>query len=71
MATTPKTTGFNVPCSRCGATNNEGPEGLSINVGNLTMTCRSCDEEVTRSDLQAMIADAQRLLRWLNAAATV
>ena len=69
--TTSKATGFKVPCPHCGATNNEGPEGLSLNVGDLTLTCRACDEEVTTRDLQAMVDDAQRLIRWLAAAASI
>ena len=49
MATATKSkTGFNVPCPHCGATNTEdSADGLTVNVGNLVMTCRSCDEEVT------------------------
>jgi uncharacterized protein (DUF983 family) len=63
MATATKT-GFAVPCPHCGAA-----EGLSIAVHDLSLTCTECSEEVTRDDLRRLIADASRLLRWLDAAA--
>lgn len=71
MASVTRAAGFKVPCPHCGATNSEGPEGITLNVGDLSMTCRSCDEEVGVRDLQAMVDDAQRLIRWLQAAGTV
>ena len=66
MASAAKVQGFPVPCPHCGA-----PEALSVAVHDLHLTCTSCDEEVTRSDLEKLIEDARRLIRWLDAAATV
>jgi hypothetical protein len=71
MATAAKATGFDVPCPLCGATNHEGPEGLSLNVGDLSLTCRACDGEVSVKDLERLVAETQRLIRWLGMAAEV
>jgi endogenous inhibitor of DNA gyrase (YacG/DUF329 family) len=64
-------TGFKVPCPHCGAIGSEEDDGLTIEVGTLTLKCSACSEEVTVRDLQAMVDDAQRLIRWLAAAETV
>lgn len=55
--------GFRVPCPHCGAT-----EGLNVKVLDLAVECPECSEPVTRQDLQRLIDDAGRLLRWLAAA---
>jgi uncharacterized protein (DUF983 family) len=64
MAAT-KAPGFKVPCPHCGAT-----EGITVAVHDLTLTCAECGERVTIADLQSLIDDAQRLIRWLQSAAT-
>jgi len=72
MATaTSKATGFKVPCPHCGAIGTDESEGLIVEVGTLTLKCQACGEEVTVRDLQAMVDDAQRLIRWLAAAGQV
>ena len=72
MATASKTaTGFKVPCPKCGAIGTETDDGLVVELGTLTLRCAACTEEVTVRDLQAMVNDAQRLIRWLDAAAAV
>ena len=64
MAT--KSTGFNVPCPLCGAT-----EGLILTLNDLVLSCTECNEEVTVANLQSLVAETQRLIRWLAAAGTV
>ena len=64
-------TGFRVPCPHCGAIGTADDEGLTIEVGTLTLKCSACSEEVAVGDLQTMVADAQRLIRWLAAAGTI
>ena len=66
MMATQTTTGFKVSCPHCGAT-----EALAIKAHDMTVECGDCGEEVTRDDLNRAIAEAQRLLRWLDLAATV
>ncbi len=64
-ATETKTTdGIACPCPLCGAT-----EGLVVRVADLTVECSECSEAVDRAALGAMIAAAQRLIRWLDLAA--
>ena len=64
MATATKTrAGFRVCCPHCGAV-----EGLVIQVHDLTVTCRECDEETTRDDLERLRDDCDRLLCWLTLA---
>ena len=60
---TATTTGFKIPCVHCGAA-----EGLAVRLHDLTVQCGECSEEVTRKDLDRLVADVQRLLRWLDAA---
>lgn len=65
MATATKTAkGFKVACPHCGAN-----EGLTVKLHDLTVECGECSEEVTKTDLQKMVDDALRLMRWLDAAA--
>ena len=72
MATATKAaTGFQVPCPLCGAIGSATDDGLVVELGTLTLRCAACTEEVSVADLQAMVNDAQRLIRWLAAAATV
>jgi uncharacterized protein (DUF983 family) len=69
MATATKSrTGFQIACPHCGAS---GEEGLTITAANLNVACSSCGEDVTRGDLERMVAEAQRLLRWLELAETI
>jgi hypothetical protein len=65
-ATKSKTTGFRVPCPECGHL-----EGLCVRVHDLVVTCTECSTDIERAALEAMVADAQRLLRLLDAAASV
>jgi hypothetical protein len=71
-ATTPKAAGWRIPCVHCGAVaDDDGDGGLDVRLADLSVRCPNCDEEVTRADLERLVADAQRLLRWLDAAAAV
>jgi hypothetical protein len=54
---------FLIPCVHCGAR-----EGLVVQLHDLVVTCRECDEETTRGDIERLVADARRLLAWLGAA---
>ena len=65
MATTTQATGFALGCPHCGAA-----EGLAIKAHDLSLECTECSEPVDRDDLNRIIAEAQRLLRWLDLAAT-
>jgi hypothetical protein len=63
-ATATKTTaGFKVPCPLCGHAT-----GLAVRAHDLTLTCTECSEDVERSAVERMVADALRLLKWLDAA---
>ena len=62
---TQTTTGFALGCPHCGAT-----EALTIKVSDLAVECGDCGETITRDDLNRAISEAQRLLRWLDLAAT-
>ena len=59
-------TAFRVPCPLCGAA-----EGLCVRLHTLSLFCEECGEEVARVELQRLIDEADRLLRWLDAADTV
>jgi hypothetical protein len=70
-ATTPKA-GFSIPCPRCGcAPDDEGDGGLNVRLSDLAVLCPGCDEVITRADFERLAAEVGRLLRWLDAAATV
>jgi hypothetical protein len=56
-----------VGCPKCG----DVEAGLAFGLGDGQLFCRGCDEEVTRADLERVIAEAQRLIRFLDMAATV
>ncbi|MCA1685718.1 MAG: hypothetical protein LC745_06965 [Planctomycetia bacterium] len=66
MASVKTKTGFSVSCPKCGAL-----EGLNVVLHSLAVECSERSEEVTRADLERMIADARRLLAWLDLAETV
>lgn len=69
MATaTKKTTGFRIPCPHCTAGIDDGQTTLKIDLSTVKVVCSECEETVTRDDLRNLIADAQRLLRWLEMA---
>ncbi|MFO0957505.1 MAG: hypothetical protein U0800_08560 [Isosphaeraceae bacterium] len=59
---------FKLPCPKCGSVSDD-TEGLVLVLGTLGLECRNCGEAIGRDDLAGMIAEAQRLLRFLDAAA--
>lgn len=64
-AKTPK--GFEgLRCPHCGET-----DTLSVQVDDLTLSCRECSEDVTRADVEAVIDAYSRLLKWIDSAAAV
>ena len=68
---TKTTTGFKVPCPLCGAIGTDEDDGLIIEVGTLTLKCQACSEEVSVNDLETLVSDTERLIRWLAAAGSV
>ena len=68
---TKTTTGFKVPCPLCGAIGTDEDDGLTVDVGTLALKCQACSEEVSVNDLETLVEDAQRLIRWLAAAGQV
>lgn len=72
MATaTRKATGFKVPCPLCGAIGTDEDDGLTVDVGTLALKCQACSEEVSVNDLETLVADTERLIRWLAAAGSI
>jgi hypothetical protein len=62
--------GWTLPCPHCGQVPEDGEGGLFVELASLDVKCPNCEEHVTKVDLRRLIADAQRLLAWLDAAAT-
>ena len=56
-------TGIKLACPKCGDAN-----GLVVRVNEMTVECTECSEEITRAELRQVVAEAQRLLRWLDMA---
>jgi recombinational DNA repair protein (RecF pathway) len=56
-----------LPCPRCGQTE----EAIHFDVRDGRLACAACDEEITRADLDALIDEARRLIRFLDMAATI
>jgi Zn ribbon nucleic-acid-binding protein len=50
-------------CPHCG-----GENSLSVQVETLVLECSECSDEVTRADVEAMIAKWTRLFGWLDSA---
>jgi hypothetical protein len=44
---------------------------VSVEVHNLNVRCSECGDDISREDSEQLIADAQRLLRWLDMAETI
>lgn len=56
--------GFKARCPICGE-----DDSLKIHVEDVnTLTCGSCDNEVTTDDIREVMAGWQRLLKWIDSA---
>jgi hypothetical protein len=63
----PPTGGFRIPCPNCGAIDDGG---LGLRLSDLAIGCAGCEAEISREDLVTLAAECDRLLRWLDLAAT-
>lgn len=54
---------FCIPCPKCGSN-----EALQVALHDLVVSCSECSETISRADLQRLIDDTARLLRWLDSA---
>ena len=52
-------------CPKCGEA-----EGVAVLVENLALHCTQCAEDITRAEVNAMLAQWTALLTWIDAAPT-
>ncbi len=65
---TTKTASLNVRCLCCGSI--DGSRRLDLD-DLATLTCSECSDEFTVDDLRATVAEATRLLKWIDAAQSI
>jgi hypothetical protein len=71
VASATKTTaGITLPCPKCGTVAGDDVTGLTLRLHDMELSCSECSEVITRADLVALAAECDRLLRWLDLAAT-
>ena len=58
-------------CPHCGALPEAGEPGLAFGLGDGKVRCPECSEAVGRADLELVIDEARRLIRFLDLAATI
>lgn len=58
-------------CPHCGENGGNGATPLQFDLGSGLVRCPQCDETVTQSDLDAMIEEAYRLIRFMEMARTI
>ena len=62
---TEATTGLQLPCPCCG----QAEANIALELHDMqSFTCRECDAEFTRADIEALIARWQPVLAWIDTA---